>query len=68
MGLGTVMLNVLRMRLAAENEASLVGRVIRTVQKLPGHLEASTMMIYTQVLNRGGKGVIGPLDRLQFSG
>lgn len=36
---------------------------IRTVQKLLGHSDVSTTMIYTHVLNKGGKGVTSPLDR-----
>lgn len=40
------------------------GYDIRTVQELMGHKHVNTTMIYTHVLNRGGKGVKSPLDNL----
>jgi integron integrase len=36
---------------------------IRTVQELLGHSDVSTTLIYSHVLNRGGKAVMSPLDR-----
>jgi integrase len=44
----------------------VVAAAIRTVQELLGDRDVSTTMIYTHVLNRGGRGVVSPAERLKL--
>jgi len=49
---------------ASELERAEIDVPDDTFQELLGHDDVSTIMIYTHVLNRGGRGVYGPSGRL----
>lgn len=42
----------------------MISNGVKTVQELLGHSNVNTTMIYTHVLNRGGRGVKSPIDSL----
>lgn len=54
----------LRTRHSFAMHLSQAGYDIRTVRELPGHADVNTTMIYTQVLNKGGRGIPSLLDAL----
>lgn len=58
----TVMTREETRKVIAAMSVLMDGYDIRTIQDLLGHKDVSTTMIYTHVLNRGGRAVVSPLD------